>query len=357
MLRINFDVTSLQSNRLTGIGNYIKNLINTFQQENLIKASGTFKYYKLKKYPYIRKKVDIPVSPLFAGFENIQGRNWDVFHGPDFKLPQNGNFKKIATVHDMAVFNKELFNAEFVRRVTPKFHHLIKACKPDHIITVSEFSKAEFLKYYPEYQNNVSVVYNGINHLKNDPQDKTPLFDFPYLLYLGTIEKRKNIEKLIEAFNQANKKYSELHLVLVGKKGFASENVFSKIRESSCKGKIHYMGYVADHNKISLIRNAEALIYPSVYEGFGLPVLEAMSIGTPVITSNTGATQEIAGDAAYLASPMREDDIAHGIKTIISDSIYRKNLIRKGINNAAGFTWKKCAEDTLKVYEHVAGQK
>ncbi|OKH31819.1 glycosyl transferase family 1, partial [Calothrix sp. HK-06] len=178
-------------------------------------------------------------------------------------------------------------------------------------------------------------------------------FDFsrPYLLFVSNIEPRKNINALIKAFNYLKSKYNIPHnLVLIGKKGWRYEPVFTAIEDSHWSDSIYHLDYLSDDLVALFYSKADVFVYPSHYEGFGLPVLEAMTLGAPVVSSNCSSIPEVAGDAALLINPSEPLELAESILKIISDSHLRQELIIKGKERAKLFTWERTARETLQAY-------
>ncbi|MGC1247731.1 MAG: glycosyltransferase family 1 protein, partial [Spirulinaceae cyanobacterium] len=174
----------------------------------------------------------------------------------------------------------------------------------------------------------------------------------PYLLFVSTIEPRKNITTLIAAFNYLKEKHKIDHnLLLVGRKGWRYQPIFQAIANSPWNKHIYHLDYLSDELVALLYKKADVFVYPSHYEGFGLPVLEAMTLGTPVVTSNTSSLPEVAGDAALLVNPNDPIELAESILKVISDRKLRDNLIQKGQKRAKLFSWERTAKETLKAYK------
>ena len=173
----------------------------------------------------------------------------------------------------------------------------------------------------------------------------------PYLLFVSTIEPRKNIANLVEAFNQLKSSHGIDHdLLLVGKKGWRYEPIFEAIGRSPWRANIHHLNYLSDRQVQALYSQADVFVYPSFYEGFGLPVLEAMTLGAPVVTSNVSSLPEVAGDAALYANPHVPGELAEQIWRVVNSPSLRENLIERGHAQAARFSWRRTAEETLKAY-------
>lgn len=175
--------------------------------------------------------------------------------------------------------------------------------------------------------------------------------DRPYLLFVSTIEPRKNIANLVKAFNLLKTRHGIDHdLLLVGKKGWHYEPIFEAIAQSPWREHIHHLNYLSEPQVQALYSQADVFAYPSFYEGFGLPVLEAMTLGAPVVTSNVSSLPEVAGDAALYADPLAPEELAHQIWRLIDDPALRRDLIARGRAQAAQFSWRRTAEETLKAY-------
>lgn len=218
------------------------------------------------------------------------------------------------------------------------------------IIAVSENTKRDLMKLYGVPEEKVKVIYEGISTSQDSDYPRPNLSDKRYFLFVGRLEERKNIIGIVEAFDTLKKKYKITQkLILVGKFGFGGEKIESKIRNSEYKSDIILTGYASDEDKHYLLANADAFMFPTFYEGFGLPILEAQSMGVPVITSNVSSTPEVAGSGAVLVDPNDPDAIAEAAHKIISDESSRGYIIEKGYENIKRFSWKKCAEEVSSI--------
>jgi len=202
----------------------------------------------------------------------------------------------------------------------------------------------------------ITVCYPGVDQaffIQEAKEDVVRKYSegSPYILFVGTLEPRKNVEALVEAFAAVEK--PELKLLLVGKEGWGIERIRTKIRDMGLDQKVLFLGYVPEEDLPCLYRGADAFVYPSFYEGFGIPVLEALAAGAPVITSNAASLPEVAGDAALYISPDNVREIIEAINRITGNSQVREELRIKGIKQAGGFTWDRCARDALEVYRGV----
>jgi len=234
------------------------------------------------------------------------------------------------------------------------------AKRSHHIITVSENSKSEIIKYLNVSEEKISVIYGGYadifklesdDRLSSDVKRKYNITG-NYLLYVGTLEPRKNLLGLIRAYAQSRAK-DDFILVLAGGKGWQYENIFKLVRELKLENRIIFTGYVPENDLPGLYQGATLFVYPSFYEGFGLPPLEAMACGLPVIVSHTTSLPEVVGDAGVYVDPNDVEQISFSIDTVLSDSELRQTLIQRGLERAKLFSWEKAAKETLKLYQKV----
>ncbi len=224
------------------------------------------------------------------------------------------------------------------------------------IITISKNTKKDLIKFYGVKDEQVKVVHLG--YQKYEVRSKkygvaeTLRFPKPYLLFIGRLEKRKNLVRLVKAFARLKNNKKIVHkLVLAGKPGYGYEQIKCSIKDLDLEKDVILPGYISDKDLPYLIKGADVFVYPSLYEGFGMPILEAMNLGVPVVTSNTSALPEIAGEAALLVDPKSPDEIAKAIYKLIEDEDFKDRLVRKGLKQAKKFSWEKCAKETLTVLE------
>ncbi len=344
-MRIAIDISSLQGKHSSGIGRYVTNLVTSLQTHQEVELIATHRLSSVKRLRSLQKISPIRIQPAIPFTFNC-----DLFHGPDFKIPRTHRFKKIVTIHDMVIFQEDLSDPEFKESSIHKFDYMIESCRPDAIITVSHFIKDQLIEHAPSYASKISVVYHGVDHIVK-PKKLKSFFEFPYIVYVGTIERRKNVIRIVQAFEKIHKQFPDLRLILIGSKGFNANETFERIEKSSIKEKIIYKGYVPDEDLIHAIGNARIFIYPSIYEGFGFPVLEAMRLGVPVITSNMGVLKEVGGDGACLVDPYNPREIADHLSALLENEGLRQSFIKKGYERTNTFTWEKCAKETILAYQ------
>ena len=252
-----------------------------------------------------------------------------------------------------------------------KFHRFFikKSCKlASKIIAVSSATKEDLSKLYKIEKNKIKVIYNGYENKSDvfDEKGENPfnwadVKNFSYfekrtkankfLLFIGRLELRKNILGIIETFEILKKKYEyDGKLVLAGKYGYGGDLIRKRIAESDFQRDIVCLGYVREQQKWQLIRKANVFLFPSICEGFGIPILEAQSCGIPVITSNYGPMSEVAGDENVLVDPLDSEKMANKIDKIIKEKDFRENIIKKGKGNIKRFSWEKSGRETMKLF-------
>lgn len=266
--------------------------------------------------------------------------------------------RQVVTIHDAAILDHpEWFKASFVawyRFLVPRLMRRVI-----RVITVSNFSKTRLLEHSGIQEDQIIVLPNGVASYFHPTspnnidilRQKLGLPD-RYILVVGSLEPRKNLARLFTAWERLHPKFSKIYLVVAGGKGKA----FGDLGFGRVPSGVQLLGYVADEELPALYSGALIFVYPSVYEGFGLPPLEAMACGTPVVTSDTGAIPEVVGEAAIKVNPYDVEAIACGIRHVLEDSALRENLCRKGWERARRFTWERTAKLTWEVLRDAAAK-
>ncbi|MBI2595366.1 glycosyltransferase family 4 protein [Candidatus Daviesbacteria bacterium] len=293
--------------------------------------------------------------------------NLDVLFVPSHTLPlfRKPGLKTVMTVHDLG--------AEYL----PSMHQLKQKLYLDFItrfqlksatklIAVSKATEADLVKKINIPANNIEVIYEGIDNqlfrpLKGeilvDSLNKFDLKQGEYFLFVGTVQPRKNLCRLIEAFGKSDllshSEFSDIKLVFVGSKGWLSDEIYALPKKLGIEDRVKFLGHVDNADLPALYCGAAALVYPSLFEGFGLPILEAFACGCPVLTSNISSMPEVAGDAALLVNPVSVEEITDGMIELVSDRDLRERLIKQGFVQAKKFSWEKCAKETLRVLENL----
>lgn len=304
----------------------------------------------------------------------------DVFFTPTHYAPRFSPVPTVISIMDLAyIYFPELFKKKDLYKLNNwTKYSVINARK---IIAISESTKNDIIKEYNVEPEKIKVVYPGIKpkFMKSSySESKQQLFDKygiskNFILFVGTLQPRKNIVSLIEAFKQVKSQKSthstssgqevksqnedDLELVIIGKKGWMYEEILKRPGELGIEDKVKFLDFVPDEDLGFFYENAICYVLPSLYEGFGLPVLEAMNHGCPVITSNISSLPEAGGDAAIYADPKNPADIAEKINKLINNKSLRSELIQKGYKQVKKFSWEKSARETLQVLEEAAGRR
>ena len=270
----------------------------------------------------------------------------DVFFSPTHYTPWFTSIPRLISVMDLSYLHyPEMFR--FKDLVQLKYMGGLSIAKAKKIFTISEFSKHEIMKQYKRRDEDVVVTYPGFNIKQSLNSSKKFAVRKPYILFVGTIQPRKNIERLIKAYEQLGQ---EVDLLIVGKKGWLYESILTTAKKSSRVETIKFLDFVTDEELTVLYQNAVCLALPSLYEGFGIPVAEAMHAGCPVVISNTTSLPEVAGKAGIYVDPLNVNDIAAGLtKALQLSQADRLKLIKMGKEQIEKFNWETCAKKTIEV--------
>ncbi|MBI3985207.1 MAG: glycosyltransferase family 4 protein [Candidatus Levybacteria bacterium] len=288
------------------------------------------------------------------------GKRPDIFFTPTHYAPRFSPIPTVISIMDLSFIHFPiLFAKKDLYQLTNWTKYSVK--NASKIFTISQFSKSDIIDVYGVDEGKIVVTYPGIKKptsvriLSMDDLRKKFGIDKNYILFVGTLQPRKNIVKLIEAFSKIEKE--NLILVVVGKKGWLYEDILSAPGRLGVGERVKFLDFVEDDDLPSLYKNALCFVLPSLYEGFGLPVLEAMKHGCPVLTSNVSSLPEAGGDAAIYFDPNNSDDIKEKIEKVIKNPSLRQEMIEKGYNQIKKFSWEKTAKETLKVLEELASNK
>jgi glycosyltransferase involved in cell wall biosynthesis len=286
----------------------------------------------------------------------------DVFHATNNVLPHLVQIRSIFTLYDLAFrlhpATHTRLNRWFLATMMPFFLR-----KADHVIAISKATARDAMELYNLNQEKITVIYGGITpHFRpvTDERRQQQIrshYSLPhrFILFVGTLEPRKNLPNLLRAFAAANT--GEVKLVIAGKKGWFYQPIFNLVRELGIEQEVQFLGFVPDEDLPVLYSLAEVFAFPSLYEGFGLPVLEAMACGAPVITSNISSLPEVAGDAAWLVEPSDVQGMRLAIERLVNEPTLRQEFSRRGLVQSSQFSWRRAAEETLDLYRHVLGKK
>ena len=282
----------------------------------------------------------------------------DVIHLPAPEAPfvRKPPARLVISVHDITPL---LFPHWHTRWRVAYFRLVVRRLirMADAVLASSRSTRRDLVSRLNIPKTRVHVVYPGVaDRFRPCRRDRRLLEGYgirePYLLTVGTVEPRKNIARLVEAYGRVR---PDALLVVVGGKGWHSSSIFRTVSRAGLSGRVIFTGYVPDDHLPQIYSSARAFLYPSLYEGFGFPVLEAMRCGTPVVTADRSSTAEIAGGAALLVDPGSASAIGRAMRRILSDEDLRHELIQNGLRQAAGFTWARCAQQTAAVYAALTG--
>jgi glycosyltransferase involved in cell wall biosynthesis len=376
MLRITIDTTPILP-KPSGIGFYVMKLLEeltpmaiaeAIQLEPIYQISlksairGDFSaptpllpYKQLKYFPlpvkltnlFIRyPKLFLPLFERSLGFA-------DIFHGTNYTVFPFRHSRKVMTVYDLTFIKYPHYSNTIVQAYADRVRRCLRWT--DLILTISASSKQDIVEYLGFPADRIVVTPLASRYGIGYQGKAQPFTGYdlarPFILFVSTIEPRKNLIGLIEAFDYLKRTQKIAHdLVLVGQKGWLYEPIFERIARSPYRESIHHLDYLPDEQVAEFYRRADVFVYPSHYEGFGLPVLEAMTLGCPVVCSDNSSLPEVAGDAAVMIDAADEMAIADGIARVIGDRAFRQELVQCGYDRAARFSWRYTAEATLRAY-------
>ncbi len=284
----------------------------------------------------------------------------DVLHSPDFIPPAATRAKSVITVHDLAF----LLFPDLLTRPSARYYSRvdIAARKADHIIAVSESTKRDTIRLLGVPEEKITVIYEAAHPIFTTITNPEPLervrarYKLPrdFILFVSTIEPRKNLPTLLRAFRRLRDNYkTEITLAIAGHRGWLVEEVDQTLAELNLGDAVRFLGGIPNEELVYLYNAAKLFVLPSLYEGFGLPPLEAMACGTPVIVSKVSSLPEVVGDAALLVNPEDTDGLTVAMWRLISDENLRREMRAKGLKRAQTFSWERAARATLGVYRQV----
>lgn len=368
-MRIAIDARKLHD---YGIGTYVRNLLR-----QLARLDGENEYVVLcrpedvaqmkvlgenfipiaeKAPPYsIREQVKLPIS--------LRRSRAQLFHAPHYVLPPLTPCRSVVTIHDVIhlMFPEYLPNRLAYTYARAVIWSAIR--RADRVLTVSEASKRDILRYFNVSAGKVEVIPNAIDdRFGVAPSDEEIAqvreryqLHAPFLLYAGNIKPHKNLERLIEAFGDLRRRgFDAVKLLIIGDQVTKYPALRHAVHRCKLHTHVRFFGFVPDRMLAVLYRLADAFVFPSLYEGFGLPPLEAMASGTPVITSNVSSLPEVVGDAALLVDPYDTGAIADALERVLSDEALRRDLIARGHARASGFSWERSVRRIREIYLEVS---
>jgi glycosyltransferase involved in cell wall biosynthesis len=358
-----------------GIGTYIRNLLR-----HLARIDRDSEYVLLCQEPDLgvatqlgpNFRTVLEPSPNYSLREQIHvpwvlhREKPDVFHAPHYVLPPATRRRSVVTIHDCI----HLMFPQYLRNRGAYFYARASMWSAAHqahrILTVSEASKRDIIHFFSVRPEKVVVVYNAIEERFSETPSEEAIervreryqLNHPFVLYVGNIKPHKNLVRLIEAFAELRRRgFDELKLLIIGDEISKLPALRRAVHTHRLHKHVRFLGYLEDETLASLYRLASVFVFPSLYEGFGLPPLEAMASGTPVVTSNVSSMPEVTGDAAVLVDPYSVESIVEGIARVLTDPALSSDLRRKGIARAREFSWDRSVQRTRQVYQEVCERR
>lgn len=384
-MRIGIDCRTIlnpEAGEKAGIAHYTYHLVKKLLEHDKLdefilffdhRARGVYKDFLqpnsiIRFFSYSRYKKYLPFfySHVLSA-SNLEAEHLDVYHSPANIVPLAYGRKFAVTIHDLAIYREPKF---FPARQGFSIKYLVPKTiqKASRIIAVSQSTKKDVQEFFKVPEEKITVVYEGVDHGRfaqkfdlpeiREYLKKAYRIKKPYILFVGTLEPRKNLIRLIEAFYSlvaGDPNFAEKYqLVLVGYKGWLYNEFFEAVKSRGLQNSVVFTGYLPSADLPKFYAAASVFVYPSIYEGFGLPLLEAFAAGVPVITSNNSSLAEIAGSAAKLIDPYDTEGMSQAIESVLTDPDMARELALKGRARASDFSWDKCAEQTIEVYKTIA---
>lgn len=374
--RIGIDVTSAITQG-GGIGRYTRELVQALNKAN---KQFEFAFFSAKPPDELQVKNQLPSGPKIGYFPTKISERWlyrlwyrlrlplsiqrfigpiDLFHSPDFVLPPiSGNIPSLLTVHDLSFVH-------FPEAFTPALNNYLQRVVPwsieraTHVMADSEATRRDLVDLWEVPPEKVTVLYSGVsNRFKPITDDKRlralrrkyELGDEPYLFSVGTVQPRKNYQMLIRAFKDIAHRIPQ-SLFIAGGRGWLYEEILAEVNQLGLTDRVRFLGFVDDEDLPGLYSNADLFLFPSLYEGFGLPLLEAMACGVAVISSNSSSLPEVLGEAGLALDPNDIEAWSRSMLTLLEDSSRKTTFVARGFMQVRGYTWERSAVQLLEKYQ------
>lgn len=387
-MKIGFDCNALLG-EVAGVGQYSYNLLKALLKADRVNSYTPYVLYSLTHYllhpglkvnlpgearlrvlykhipvPYqLLSYLRVPGMPQSLREYMLGGLAVDVVHSNSFCAPRFRDKRKrlVVTVYDLSVLtHPECHKKANIRHCTRGIEDAVKYA--DAIIAISDYTKRDLIRYMNAPEELVTVTQLAAGPEFKEVGDEGVLkgvrekYGLPekYILFVGSLEPRKNLRTLLKAYAGLPDRFKRgFSLVIAGGKGWMNSDIPGLQKKLGIEGRVHFPGFIADDDICAVYSQAEVFVYPSLYEGFGLPILEAMACGTPVITSNASSMPEVAGDAALLVTPTEADELAGAIERVLDDEVLRGRMREQGLKRAGEFSWERCARETIEIYRKV----
>jgi glycosyltransferase involved in cell wall biosynthesis len=372
-ITLSFDVSAIPV-KLGGVGRYVAGLLDAMNRQTEISLTLVSRTGDVDRWQELAPRATIrdlaPNSrPLRIAWEQarlpkiVDKLGVQLHHGPHYTFPESASVRKITTIHDMTFFSDPTWHVKskvsFFKRA---IRVATKSC--DGLIFDSEMTRSKLVERF-QVQGKTFVIPLAVNHKVFNPNETDQVDDVaqlttmgisgPYVLYLGTVEPRKDVPTLVRAFDRMSSAHPELKLIIAGSPGWAEKELQRAISNARFKDKIIRKGYIPDVAIASLIRGAQVVAYPSIEEGFGLPVLEAMACATPVVTTSGTAMEEVGKGAALLVEPGDVRGLAGILDMVVRGDESLKSRVIKGLEIAGKYTWEAACRQHIDAYRSVIG--
>lgn len=370
-MKIALNTRFLIKNKLEGIGMYTHEIVR-----RIVQSMPEHQFYLLfdrihdASFIYAENCTPIEIFPparhpflWYWWFEKsipryLKQHSIDVFFSPDGFCSLSTDVPQLLTIHDLGFEHypqhTPFLVQQYYRHFTPKFCQ-----KAAQILSVSEFTKQDIVQQYSIKPEKIEVIYNGFDttwmHEKSEPIPSAYLKTLnqrPYFIFVGAIHPRKNVLQILKSFEQFKATTTYTHqLVLIGRDAWMNKELNNYIAQMHAKNDVIRIDAIDRISLLHIFKNATALVYPSWFEGFGIPLIEAMNLGVPIITSNVSAMPEIAANAALYAQPSNTDELCNALKSITEDTVLRNTLIKNGKENATRFNWDVSTEKVVHLLQ------
>ncbi|PRO74438.1 hypothetical protein C6Y40_06650 [Alteromonas alba] len=374
-MRVGIFVEVVKAQFHTGISRYVKKLVETLVSQNHPDTTYYLYYQRQpgeQKLDWLTAHKQVKHRPLWTPVNLLSEHPsvwWkyylplvmkldgiDVFHGPNHSVPVSGKVPTVLTIHDIAYFYMKVHGEGLDRML--KRTTLENIARATHIVAVSESTANDIIREGAAAEK-TSVIYQGYEPNPGEASESSTILNHPiasltpYLLFIGTVQPRKNVEYLIDEFARVSSKIPH-RLIIAGAPAESQHTVEQKIAEYGLDDRVLLTGFISDEERHTLYKHADLFLYPSLYEGFGLVILEAMSYGVPVITGNNSSLPEAAGDAGIKVDIETQGALGEAILLLINDSHLRQKLIEKGLTHCHSFGWEDSARQMMTLYRQLA---
>lgn len=354
-------VIDMRMSSASGIGTYINNLVPRIAEFHFFKEIVLLGNENLNRLMSESERISVIQcsAPIYSIKEQVEifkkiPKDTDLFWSPHYNIPLLYKGKLLVTVHDVLHLALPQFAKGIHKRMYTRLFFSAIAKKASAVLTVSNYSKQEMIKHTSISPERIFPIHLGINQKwLEDIQNDTSVHHKPYILYVGNVKPHKNLVGLVQAFKKIMDRIDH-DVVIVGKKeGFITGDDQIAHEVEGLDDRILFTGYIKEDILKQYYSQAQMLVFPSLYEGFGLPPLEAMAFGCPVIVSDQASIPEVCGEAAVYCNPYSPTDIADKIMMLVNDAALWSSLKDRGLKRSRQFSWEKCAEQTIEVIQEV----